>query len=468
MAWRRVKRSDLARRITLGMWLLSFVSTLASSFIVASFLLLSHQRSIDEQLKKTARNLINMDISEFSDFHQPIELETFVEDTLDMNQNPKVIRVFDPNRKLIFSSLGFEYDDLPKSLGPYDEYRYNRITGKNKSYQSYVHPYKVDQKIYYLQTVTPLPDYQKMLQYFWWQILLIFIGLLILSYLFSHWLANKLSSPVKEVAHYLEKLDLAKVDDWQAFHLSSPGDYLKTIIEGINHLTGRIQKDIFRTRQMNRYVAHEMRTPLTILQGETETLLMKTHADKAEYQDLLKSSLEEISRLSQTVDTILSIEKVSLENNASKEENIELISWLKEQKKYWEKFLQRNIHFVYPRQKNIFLKTHPQLLFRILDNLIRNIEKHTPPDTLCEFEIRYTKDNLQILVRDFGNGMEAQKIDLLNKNDKNITLSNIGLNLCQNIAEILKAQLIFRAHKKESRSGLEVVIQLQNFQIESR
>ncbi len=453
-----IKQSDLAKRITLVMWLLSFVSTLASTFIVGSFLLLSHKKSIEEQLKNTARQLINMDISEFSDFQQPLELETFVEDALSMSQTQKMIRVFNPERQLIFSSLGFEYDDLPKQLGPYDEYRYHSLKGKKINYQAYVHPYKVNEAIYYLQTVTPLPNYKKMLQYFWWQILLIFLVLLMLSYIFSHWLANRLISPVKEVAHYLEKLDLNKLEDWRALKLLSPGDYLSTIILGINHLTTRVQKDIFRTRYMNRYVAHEMRTPLTILQGETETLLMKSNATQIEYQNLLKSSLEEISRLSETVDTVLSIEKISLE----KESTIELISWLKEQKILWEKSLQRKLHFSYPKQQTLLIKTYPHLFFRLIDNLIRNVQKHTPAQSACYLKLDSYEKKVWLSIQDSGPGMEPEKLLLLNQNKNQFHLPSIGLNLCQSIADIIEAKFIFTNLQE---GGLEVKIEMERLEL---
>src|ERR1051325_2152729 len=50
--------------------------------------------------------------------------------------------------------------------------------------------------------------------------------------------------------------------------------------------------------------AHELRTPLTILKGEAQVALRQKRT-VAEYEDLLKSSLEETDKLIQIIDDLL-------------------------------------------------------------------------------------------------------------------------------------------------------------------
>ena len=85
-------------------------------------------------------------------------------------------------------------------------------------------------------------------------------------------------------------------------------DELGRLAETFNAMIGRLKDAFQRINQFSIDVSHELKTPLTILKGETEVALRKER-EKDDYQKLLLSNLEEIDRMSCIIDDLLLLSK---------------------------------------------------------------------------------------------------------------------------------------------------------------
>jgi signal transduction histidine kinase len=70
----------------------------------------------------------------------------------------------------------------------------------------------------------------------------------------------------------------------------------------------RLDQSFRQIKQFSSDASHELKTPLTILKGEVEVMLRKERTQE-EYQQTLKSNLEEINRMSQIVEDLLLLSK---------------------------------------------------------------------------------------------------------------------------------------------------------------
>lgn len=85
-------------------------------------------------------------------------------------------------------------------------------------------------------------------------------------------------------------------------------DELGNLIDSMNRTIARLQTSFDQIRQFSMNVAHELKTPLTILKGESELALSRP-IPPDEVRALMTSYLEETIRMSRIVDDLLTLAK---------------------------------------------------------------------------------------------------------------------------------------------------------------
>lgn len=437
------------------MWAMAVVATLAAMLVTSALLVSSHRESVQKQLQATATSLLSLGITRFSELKDFGDLNRFIEDALQMDRVDKIIRVYDDDRKLIFTTAGLDYDVLPGSLREkVKKPVFLTLEGKRRDYESLVLPYvgEGSRRTFYLQVAIPLPRYADVLENLWWQMFLLVAALVGASVVLSHWVSRRLLAPVEQIARHLQGMDPARIDEWKPIELDEGSRYLKGIAEGINLLAERTRVSMGQLRKMSRYVAHEMRTPLTILQGEAEMALARKEAAAADHEAVLRSSLEEISRMSEIVSTVLAVGEMA-PTAAGRPEEIDLNAWLVEHLLRWEKTLGRSIELELPK-KTIVAEADVRLLSRLVDNLIRNVRTHTPPEAHCAISLA-DGDRPAIVIADDGPGLSDDVIASLNAHGGFSEAAGVGLNLCHRIAELTGLTLAFA---NRTGGGLAVTI----------
>jgi heavy metal sensor kinase len=106
-------------------------------------------------------------------------------------------------------------------------------------------------------------------------------------------------------------------------------DEMSRLIETFNEMISRLDQSFRQVKQFSSDASHELKTPLTILKGEVEVTLRKERTSQ-EYQQTLKSNLEEINRMSQIVEDLLLLSKADTGEIRLNKEDINLTEILNE------------------------------------------------------------------------------------------------------------------------------------------
>ena len=101
-------------------------------------------------------------------------------------------------------------------------------------------------------------------------------------------------------------------------------------------------------------------------------------------------------------------------------------------------------------------KIDRQLLFQLVDNLVRNVRDHTPASTRCFLELVKRGEGVFLIIADAGPGLPAPMLESLNRGAVD-EVAGVGLHLCQRIAETCGQQLTFAPRPG---GGLQVEIGL--------
>jgi signal transduction histidine kinase len=213
-------------------------------------------------------------------------------------------------------------------------------------------------------------------------------------------------------------------------------------------------------KQFSSDASHELKTPLTILKGEVEVTLRKERLPQ-EYQQILKSNLEEINRMSQIVEELLLLSKADTGEIRLNKEDINLSDVLNEIVAQMD---------ILARSKRLYLSTsnhHQNIYFfgdalrirELFINLIENgikyteeggsvhivleMEQNPPPRNQSDWAGGEKEKFVKIVVTDTGIGIakEDQKrvFDRFFRVDKARSReeggSGLGLSICKWIVE---------------------------------
>lgn len=176
--------------------------------------------------------------------------------------------------------------------------------------------------------------------------------------------------------------------DVQHLHLRLEGvdkvQELAQLGEALNQMLARLEDGFGRLSRFSEDLAHEMRTPLNNLMGQTELALRKDRSTE-DYQALLASNLEEYERLARMIDNMLFLARAEQPDVAVQREAIDLHALVAQLCDYFEGTAEeRGITLVNAAHGT--LHAEPQLLRRALANLMANALRYGAADSLVQID----------------------------------------------------------------------------------
>jgi two-component system OmpR family sensor kinase len=126
----------------------------------------------------------------------------------------------------------------------------------------------------------------------------------LVSLLGSWWLAGRVVRPVYEVIDQAEGLGARSLDN----RISAYADTVeyRRLVDVLNTMLDRIENAFEAQRRFTADASHELRSPLTVLRGELELALRRERSPE-EYREVLESGVEEVRRLSQITENLLTL-----------------------------------------------------------------------------------------------------------------------------------------------------------------
>jgi two-component system heavy metal sensor histidine kinase CusS len=180
---------------------------------------------------------------------------------------------------------------------------------------------------------------------------------------------------------------------------------LEVLSQTLNQMLTRLEHGFAQLSRFSEDLAHEMRTPLTNLMGQSQQLLDRNRSHE-EYQNVLASNLEEYERLARMIDNMLFLARCEQPKATLKREPVDLPSLVEQLCEYFEGMAEdRGIWLV--NQSHGQLEAEPELLRRALANLIANALRYGAADSPVTISTKMEGNTLEVLVHNQGNPIEA-------------------------------------------------------------
>ncbi|MDX1620781.1 MAG: ATP-binding protein [Nitriliruptorales bacterium] len=157
-------------------------------------------------------------------------------------------------------------------------------------------------------------------------------------------------------------------------------------------------------------VSHELRTPLTVMMGVGELLRGRWEAlDDRTRQDLIDRQMAHIGVLNRTIETLLDFSRLEAGKLEPNTEPVDLAEMVRDACRRLDRVLHKHpLDLEVPHRA--LADVDPDLLQRVVDNLLVNAVTHTPPGTAIHVSVVEAGEWVEVEVADDGPGIPADEL----------------------------------------------------------
>lgn len=254
---------------------------------------------------------------------------------------------------------------------------------------------------------------------------------------------KKLKIPIAQLQNGVEKIQEDNLDFHVEYNEDDELGELCCSMEKMRSELWQKQKALWESLEqrklLNASVAHDIRTPITVLKGYLDYLEKMIPQDKLTEDMLLDtvSSMQgAVNRLEQYVDCVRGVEKIE---NIEIEKRPENVKRLLDEMRSNVQQLETNKEILI--SSNIMtmdeVRLDKSVLFRIFENLLQNALRYAKKQV--RINISQKKDFLILTVEDDGNGFAGKDLEkaatVFYSSDKEGQHFGIGLSICRILCE---------------------------------
>lgn len=221
--------------------------------------------------------------------------------------------------------------------------------------------------------------------------------------------------------------------------LPQTSDEIQELTVSFNQMMAELQNAFALQKQFSANAAHELRTPLAVMQAKLDVFSLETPESTAE-SELIYSLNKQLERLSQLIEDLLWFSK---DLPLDKTEPVPLYPLLCDVAEELSSLSQEKYISVCIDETSAVLQGQDSLLERVFYNLLENAIKYSPAHTMVSIMTKKENDFLKVCVCDQGEGIPEKyrtvifepffRID--KSRSRAIGGSGLGLAVCKKILE---------------------------------
>ena len=285
----------------------------------------------------------------------------------------------------------------------------------------------------------------------------IFLFALVVSFYASkRWIV-----PIKNLTKVGEKLAQG---DFKVKASEDGKNEISELGQTLNYMSENIVKREDMKNEFISSISHELRTPLTSIKGWAITLQAK---EIQKNEDMLNQGLtiieNEGERLSLMVEDLLNFSRLSSTSFQYEKEDLNIVEIAKEvYQQLYPRSLNEKINFDFKTAyEEIIVNCDKNRMKEVFINIIDNAMKFTPKDGHIDIFISKEDENVNIEVKDDGEGIKEDEISFVSskffKGSSSKSQTGLGLSICEEIVKAHDGKLVI---KSKYTVGTSVIVVL--------
>lgn len=247
--------------------------------------------------------------------------------------------------------------------------------------------------------------------------------IILLSSVCTYFLTKKTLTPLQKLTSEVSQIQAQNLST--QLEVPNSKDEIAQLTSSFNEMLTRLDNAFSTQKQFSANAAHELRTPLAVLQTNLEVFEKKQEPEMVEYRQLFTMIKEQTARLSQLVGTLLdmtNLKSVPRTDHVSLEELVDEVFC--DLDPVAEK-AGISIHFDDSSSQDLYTDVHTPdasalnnnilnitgsyvLLYRAVYNLVENAIKYNRPNGSVTVSVKEKNGQAMILVKDTGIGISPE------------------------------------------------------------
>jgi len=246
--------------------------------------------------------------------------------------------------------------------------------------------------------------------------------------------------PVRRLARHAHGIGVGNLGERLDSH-GAPRELLP-MIDAFNAMLDRLGKGFVQLGQVSTDMAHELRTPINNLLGETQVALQQ-HRSIDAYQQLLASNVEELERLARMLDNMLFLARTDPSSALKQRQELDAADEMQRMADYFEgPAADVGIHIRAGGSGVIWAE--PMLLRRALANLCANAIKYGAPHSELVIDATPCAEGIRLSVDNHGPTIPAEHLPRLferfyrvdESRERSANSNGLGLSIVATIMQL--------------------------------
>ena len=201
---------------------------------------------------------------------------------------------------------------------------------------------------------------------------------------------------------------------WILAHMNKAKSTQELIL--VVHETTQLRQMDSMRRDFISNLSHELRTPVSVIKANSETLLDGALENKKDAKIFSKAILHNADRLSEMVTSLIDLSRIEYGELKFVIEKIVLNEIVESVVlAFKNKAKRKNIQVVFERQSEVTVNSDAKAIERVLNNLLDNAFKYSPENSIIQITLRKQGEAIRLAVIDQGEGVAEEDQDLVFK-----------------------------------------------------
>lgn len=233
-----------------------------------------------------------------------------------------------------------------------------------------------------------------------------------------------------------------------------------------NHMADTILKNIEDLKEVDKLrrelianVSHDLRSPMSVIQGYIETMMMKgdklSNEERQRYLEIIFKSSEKLNHL---VADLFELSKLEAKQVRLQQEQFSMNELLQDTaKQYQLKANEKNIKLKTEFSGESLIHADISMMQRVIQNLMDNALKYTPENGEVKIHSSIQEGELAVTVSNSGKGIPQEQLPhifdryfMLDKESHGIDGSGLGLAIVKKIIDIHDAKIQVESQENEN------------------